>query len=287
MSASSLAFDDSDRHIPVQNFTIYNEGKTSVIYTLGHSGAGTAFTFVNDTTIFPTKFPEELIIVAKYATLAFSGDTAITIPASKRRIIPVSATPPTEVNNRLFPVYSGYITVNGSDGSALSLPYICVGGSLQSLTVLDPANTFLSRSLDRKFARLLSNASFVLPPGWDRWIVPCTIYARYSIVVIPPRVSCVPASTCHSPPGRAAHPRRQQWQLGRPPPPILAAALGEIDGRRPGGNGFSCRPRPVARLSQSLMAENVIIPLVPTANGPYKDTSSPKSDHVGRIEWAA
>ncbi len=165
LSVSSLAFNDSDHHIPVQNFTISNEGKTSAIYTLGHSGAGTAFTFANDTTIFPAKFPEELITVAKYATLTFSGDTTITIPAGERRIIQVSVTPPTDVSNRLFPVYSGYVTINGSDGSALSLPYMGVAGSLQSLTVLDPVNTFLSRSLDRNFTRILSNASFVLPPA--------------------------------------------------------------------------------------------------------------------------
>ncbi len=164
LSASSLAFNDSDYHSAMQNFSISNEGRTSVIYTLGHVGAGTAYTFANDTSIFPAHFPQELTVVAKYATLSFAEDTTVTIPAGERRIIHVSATPPTDVNGRLMPVYSGYVTINGSDGSALSLPYMGVVGSLHSLTVLDPANTYMFSSFDRTAARLLSNASFVLPP---------------------------------------------------------------------------------------------------------------------------
>jgi len=164
LSVSSLSFNDTDNHVESHNFTIENRGRSSVIYTLGHVGAITAYTFANETTIFPAQFPTEMIAVERFASLTFSPDTNLVIPAGERRVVGVSATPPTGVNKRLLPVYSGYITVNGSDGSALSLPYMGVLGSLRSLTVLDPINTFVSNSLDRNATRIPANAGFLLPP---------------------------------------------------------------------------------------------------------------------------
>jgi len=165
LSESSLSFNDTDHHVGMHNFTIENHGRSSVIYTLGHVGAGTAYTFANETTIFPAQFPAELTTVERFASLTFTPDTNVVIPAGERRVIHVTATPPTGVNARLLPVYSGYITINGSDGAALSLPYMGVLGSLHSLTVLDPLNTFVSNSLDRNATRIPANALFLLPPA--------------------------------------------------------------------------------------------------------------------------
>jgi len=163
LSVSGLSFNDSDHHVAMQNFSISNQGKSSVIYTLSHVGAGTAYTFPNESTIFPAKFPDELVTLRSFATMNFSGDSTVTIPAGERRIIHVSVTPPPNLNKALVPVYSGYIAINGSDGSALSLPYMGVAGSLHSLTVLDPIGTFISNA-GRNASRLLSNATFLLPP---------------------------------------------------------------------------------------------------------------------------
>jgi len=173
LSTSSLAFNDSDNHIAIHNFSISNTGRMSVIYTFSNVGAATAYTYSNLSTIYPAAFPNQMS--DSYATIKFlTGDT-ITIPAGQRRIIQVAAEPPKDVNVKRLPVYSGYIAINGSDGSALSLPYMGVVGSMKNLTVLDP-RSFLVNSQRSNATRAsrpgalgptlpyFGNMSFVLPP---------------------------------------------------------------------------------------------------------------------------
>lgn len=162
LSVSSLSFNDTDHIVPVQEFTISNTGKTSVIYTLGHVGAATGYTLPGDGSIFPAPFPNELH--DDYATLEFVSGTTLTLPAGQRKIVSVKATPPAGLDAKRLPVYSGYITINGSDSSSLSIPYLGVAGSLHSATVLDPALTYLSSSLDVRDAPVSANHSFLLPP---------------------------------------------------------------------------------------------------------------------------
>lgn len=162
LSVSSLSFNDTDHIVPVQEFTISNTGKTSVIYTLGHVGAATGYTLPGGGSIFPAPFPNELH--DDYATLEFVSGTTLTLPAGQRKIVSVKATPPAGLDAKRLPVYSGYITINGSDSSSLSIPYLGVAGSLHSATVLDPALTYLSSSLDVRDAPVSANHSFLLPP---------------------------------------------------------------------------------------------------------------------------
>lgn len=163
LSVSSLSFNDTDNILPVQNFTVSNTGKTSVIYTLGHVGAATGYTLPGNGSIFPAPFPNELF--DDYATLEFISGTSFTLPAGQRKIVAVMATPPAGLDAERLPVYSGYITINGSDSSSLSLPYLGVAGSLHSATVLDPALTYLSSSLlSMDNDTISANHTFLLPP---------------------------------------------------------------------------------------------------------------------------
>lgn len=162
LSVNSLSFNDTDNIIPSQNFTISNNGSVSVIYTLNHVGAATGYTLPSNGSILPTSFPTELH--DDYATLEFSDDGSFTIPAGERKIVGVTATAPIGLDANRLPVYSGYITVNGSDGSGLSLPYVGVVGSLHSATVLNAAGTFMASSLDATPTIVSANHTFVLPP---------------------------------------------------------------------------------------------------------------------------
>lgn len=162
LSVSSLSFNDTDNILPVQNFTVSNTGKTSVIYTLSHVGAATGYTLPPNGTIFPAPFPNELL--DDYATLEFPSGTFFTLPAGQRKIVTVKATPPAGLEAERLPVYSGYIAINGSDSSSLSLPYIGVAGSLHSATVLDSDLTYLSSSLNLGDFPVSSNHTFLLPP---------------------------------------------------------------------------------------------------------------------------
>ncbi|KAK4238043.1 hypothetical protein C8A03DRAFT_33943 [Achaetomium macrosporum] len=161
LSVSSLSFNDTDHFNRVQNFSISNTGKTEVTYELSNIGAATAYTFSNDGSITPAEFPNEL--TADFASLSFAPNK-VTIPAGHRKIITVQATAPKGLDTKRLPVYSGYIAINGSDGSALSLPYLGVAGSMHSHVVLDASNTLLARASDENNTPVKANEVFVLPP---------------------------------------------------------------------------------------------------------------------------
>ncbi|KAJ4294956.1 hypothetical protein N0V88_005196 [Collariella sp. IMI 366227] len=161
LTVSSLSFNDTDNFNPVQNFSISNTGKTAITYKLSNIGAATAYTFDDTTSITPAIFPSEL--TDEFASLAFAPND-FTIPAGGRKIIQVTATAPAGVDAKRLPVYSGYIAINGTDGTALSLPYLGVVGSMHSAVVLDAANTLLSRSKDEDNAPVEAKTTFTLPP---------------------------------------------------------------------------------------------------------------------------
>ncbi|GAB1319843.1 Subtilase [Madurella fahalii] len=163
LSVSSLSFNDTDHFNPVQKFDISNTGTKAVTYSLGHAGAATAYTFSTDTTITPAAFPGEL--TADFATLSFVPTGDFTLQPGESQSIEVTAVPPKGLNAKRLPVYSGYVAINGSDGSALSLPYIGVAGSMHSAVVLDARGTLLSRSRDAMNMPVPANMTFVVPPA--------------------------------------------------------------------------------------------------------------------------
>ncbi|KAL1864542.1 hypothetical protein VTK73DRAFT_5791 [Phialemonium thermophilum] len=163
LSVSSLSFNDTAHFTPERNFTISNTGNKEVTYQLRHVGALTAYTYLNDSTIFPDTFPNELS--ETHANLSFAPSDTLTIPAGQRRIVSVTLTPPSGLDAKRLPVYSGYIAINGSDESLLSLPYLGVVGSLRESVVLDPNGTYLSDSLSEKHVATAANHTFLLPPA--------------------------------------------------------------------------------------------------------------------------
>jgi len=102
-------------------------------------------------------------------------------------------------------VYSGYIAINGTDGSSLSLPYMGVYGSMHSTTVLDVSETYLSRRSEpnSNSTAVPANTTFLLPPpgqlnntayanGTDLPKAVVTLAMGSPLV----RVDVVPISTC-------------------------------------------------------------------------------------------
>lgn len=158
LSKSSLAFNDTDHFVDTLNFTIKNLGTEEVTYELGSVGAATGYTFSDS--IYPDPFPG-LELSDEYATVALS-DPKVTVPAGEEVVVSVTITPPALDAARL-PVYSGYITLNGTNGDSLSLPYNGAVGSLHSARVLDVG--YLSISSDPELNPVTGNASFVIPQG--------------------------------------------------------------------------------------------------------------------------
>ncbi|KAI1384410.1 subtilisin-like protein [Hypoxylon trugodes] len=158
LSKSSLAFNDTDHFVDTLNFTITNLGDEDVTYELGSVGASTGYTFTDS--IYPEPFPG-LELTDEYAKVTLSEST-VTIAAGDEAIISVTIVPPA-LNASRLPVYSGYITLNGTNGDSLSLPYNGAVGSLHDTRVLDVG--YLSLSSDQELNPVKANTSFVLPRG--------------------------------------------------------------------------------------------------------------------------
>lgn len=163
LSTSSLSFNDTDNIVAQQDFSIENTSNKTVTYTIGHVKAATVYTFAAGN-IYPAPLPKAVDEKLEAATLTFDEENPLVIPAGERRIINVNCTPPATLDRSRLPVYSGYIVVNGSDSSALSLPYMGVAGSLKSATVLDRNSTYLGSSIRSNMTAIAAGRTFLLPP---------------------------------------------------------------------------------------------------------------------------
>lgn len=158
LSVSSISFNDTDNLVESTNFTIKNTGAEEITYSVANVVAASGYT-LEDGTIYPAAFPNELVTDA--AELAFSEDK-VTVPAGGETAVQVTVTPPSLDGKRL-PIYSGYITLNGTNGDSLSLPYLGVVGSLHDATVLSTNDTYLTRSDDPNYAPVAGNQTFTIP----------------------------------------------------------------------------------------------------------------------------
>lgn len=137
LSVSSLSFNDTDNFVPVQNFTISNIGDVSVVYTLSHVGAATGYALPRVYGFLQDRVQVKL--TSNHATMEFSNGGSFELPAGHSKVVSVTATPPVGLDPKKLPVYPGYIVINGTDNSNLSLPYVGVVGSSRSAIVLDNA----------------------------------------------------------------------------------------------------------------------------------------------------
>ncbi|KAI1078803.1 subtilisin-like protein [Whalleya microplaca] len=163
LSVASISFNDTVNFIPSANFTIENLGSDEVTYELGHVEAVTMYTF-NKGKLYPAYYPNPT--ADAYATLGFST-SKVTIPAGQSAEITVSPTPPSGLDETLLPVYSGYVTINGTNGDSLSIPYLGVVGSMSNHTVLDPDYVYLSNYTDYNLGHVPGNSSFSVPYPTD------------------------------------------------------------------------------------------------------------------------
>jgi subtilisin family serine protease len=159
LSVGSISFNDTDNFLESAEFTIRNIGDDEVTFALSHVPAGTAYTLASDS-IYPEEFPNEF--TSQAATIAFASKE-VTVPGNGEATVSLTLTPPTGVNTARLPVYNGYIALNGSDSSSLSLPYLGVAGSMRAATVLDARSSFLTRDTDPNYAPVAANTTFTIP----------------------------------------------------------------------------------------------------------------------------
>ncbi|KAG5954265.1 hypothetical protein E4U58_000116, partial [Claviceps cyperi] len=164
LSPSGLSFNDTDHFAQSLNFTLRNTDQEPAMYNITHMPAITMYTLAKGS-INVQIFPNEAVNAA--ATLKFS-ETGITLGGGETKTIKVSATAPEGLDAKRLALWSGYITINGTDGASLSLPYQGLTGSLHEHVVLASNATWISESTDRRpIPRPVpSNTTFTLPrPG--------------------------------------------------------------------------------------------------------------------------
>ncbi|KAG5661446.1 hypothetical protein KAF25_005568 [Fusarium avenaceum] len=162
LSPSSLSFNDTDNFAESLNFTLKNTGKKQIDLQISHVPAVTMFTLVENT-IYPDNFPNDF--AKEQASVKFS-ESKVTIDAGESIVIEVLATPPKGLNVTRLPVWSGYVAINGTDGTSLSIPYQGLSGSLHDSKVLGPNDVWIANSTDENRFPMAANSSWVLPkPG--------------------------------------------------------------------------------------------------------------------------
>lgn len=132
LSVSSISFNDTDNSPGPVTFIIENTGSDTITYRIGHTpsiGMYVLNGISEDGT--PAVFPNPIFAVA--ADMDFSQDI-VSLQPKHRTTITVTPLPPTVESpffeEYLLPIYSGYITINGSDGANLTIPYMGLAGSL-------------------------------------------------------------------------------------------------------------------------------------------------------------
>lgn len=162
LKPSSLSFNDTDNFIKVRNFTLSNTGKKPITFKLTHIPAVTMYT-LGAGSAYPDAFPNEPVDAK--ATLKLS-DNELTLSAGESATVEVLPTPPTGLDGKRLALWSGYVAINGTDGTSLSIPYQGLTGSLYKTKVLEADQAWITNSNDDKFNRLESNITFTIPaPG--------------------------------------------------------------------------------------------------------------------------
>ncbi len=136
-------------------------------------------------------------MVEANAEVSFVSNT-VTVPASGSATVDLTVTPPIIDSSRL-PVYSGWITLNGTDGSSLSIPYQGMAGSFHSAATL--VDVWLTASDFDSPDPVGANTTFQLPPLGEYpygWSLPAVVIdmafgaSRLLHVDIVPMTTCSP-----------------------------------------------------------------------------------------------
>lgn len=141
LSVSSISFNDSDNHPEEVTFILHNTGNSDAVYDLGHTAVSTIYAMTQEGRLADAPFEA----INAYADVTFAADQAL-VSAGGEAEITVRCTPPEGVEKARWPIYSGYITLNSTNGDALSIPYVGNAGSMSEGVIIDDqAVTFWPR----------------------------------------------------------------------------------------------------------------------------------------------
>ncbi|KAI1933480.1 hypothetical protein LOZ66_006381 [Ophidiomyces ophidiicola] len=147
ISPYNIHFNDTEHMPKFVSLSILNNGTSPITYKIGHVPTQTVYS-LNGNSSTPQNFPD-IQMVSAFAALSFSHST-VTISPGQKVTIKVSAKLPEGLDTSRIPLYSGYVTLNSTDGS-LVVPYLGAAGVMRKATVLDktdPKRNYLKTGVD-------------------------------------------------------------------------------------------------------------------------------------------
>ncbi|KAF4595166.1 subtilisin-like serine protease PR1C [Ophiocordyceps camponoti-floridani] len=145
---ASLAFNDTENRSRSIEVFVLNTGQSAVKYRLANIPAEAEG-------IFGAKF-------AAAADICVSNNATMVVQPGSFGKFTVSASDPTGLPQRLV-VWSGWLAINGSDGSYLTVPYLGMAGSMRSASDSRPNLLSLVSFADGGSAPTHENPTFILP----------------------------------------------------------------------------------------------------------------------------
>ncbi|QRV93651.1 pyrolysin [Ceratobasidium sp. AG-Ba] len=131
MLPAELLLNDTANFAGSQSVKITNKGTKAVTYTITHVPAGTTKTIDGIENILGpvphSNAPASVTI----------NPSSVTIQPGQSANVALAFTPPTGLDAKTFPVYSGFIQAKGSDNSVLHSSYLGVAAALKDMKVVD------------------------------------------------------------------------------------------------------------------------------------------------------
>ncbi|KAJ5771265.1 uncharacterized protein N7511_003316 [Penicillium nucicola] len=162
-NVSTIAFNDTE-HIAPAYIRINNTGSESRVYSVGHVGAASVYALSDNSSIPKVnKLGDFVDRTTEGASLQFSS-SSVRVAAGGSAVLKVTAVPPKGLVARRIPVYSGYITFNGtSTDDSFSVPYLGVATAMRNVTILDTtqgSNSLVDSSTQQA---VQANHQFIVP----------------------------------------------------------------------------------------------------------------------------
>jgi hypothetical protein len=129
--------------------------------------AATAYTLNNSNTSPATFGLIDLVgDAASGATIRFEPER-LTVGPKSSAVVTLHFRRPAGLNESRIPVYSGFVTINGSAGDSLSLPYAGIATSMKDIAIVDSADgyPYLTNSSDATQSPITANGTVFILPG--------------------------------------------------------------------------------------------------------------------------
>ncbi|KAI9147077.1 putative thermostable alkaline protease [Paramyrothecium foliicola] len=173
VDVSSFSFNDTEFQILEKEFTLTNTGNTTAVYNFSHVSAPTFQTLWDNG--YRRSTPVIMTTANELADLHFEP-SSLTLPPGSRGSVLVKLTPPSTEYPATLPVYSGYVSINGTSDReiSLSIPYVGISSAMRNTSSVGVANQYaIFDSNNPRMASVASGTVFQVPvpeehPEWAR-----------------------------------------------------------------------------------------------------------------------